>query len=42
MSTPETELCEQEKERIISDSLPFIKYTAYRLSRRLPPGLCVE
>ncbi len=42
MPTLKTELCEQEKERIINESLPFIKYTAYRLSRRLPPRLSVE
>lgn len=37
-----TELSEQEKERITKDFLPFIKYTAYRLSWRLPPELTVE
>ncbi len=36
------ELGEEEKERIISDFLPFIKYTAHRLSWRLPPQLSVE
>jgi RNA polymerase sigma factor for flagellar operon FliA len=36
------ELSEQEKEKIIKDSLPFIKYTAYRLARRLPPHMSVE
>lgn len=36
------ELNEQEKEKIINDSLPFIKYTAYRLAQRLPPQLSVE
>jgi RNA polymerase sigma factor for flagellar operon FliA len=35
-------LTEEEKEKIINDSLPFIKYTAYRLSKRLPPQLSVE
>lgn len=35
-------LNEQEKERIINESLPFIKYTAYRLARRLPPQLTVN
>jgi len=35
------ELSEQEKEKIINDSLPFIKYTAYRLAHRLPPQLSV-
>lgn len=42
MSTMNTELCEEEKEGIINESLPFIKYTAYRLSRRLPPRLSVN
>jgi len=37
-----TKLSEQEKEKIINDSLPFIKYTAYRLTHRLPPQLSVE
>jgi RNA polymerase sigma factor for flagellar operon FliA len=36
------ELSEQEKEKIINDSLPFIKYTAYRLAHRLPPQLAVN
>ncbi len=33
---------EAERERIINDLLPFIKYTAYRLSWRLPPQLTVD
>jgi len=33
---------EQQKEQIINDSLPFIKYTAYRLAQRLPPQLSVQ
>jgi len=33
---------EAEKERIINDSLPFIKYTAYRLAQRLPPQMTVD
>ena len=37
-----TELSEDEKEKLINDSLPFIKYTAYRLAHRLPPQLSVE
>lgn len=37
-----TELNEQEKEKIINDSLPFIKYTAYRLAHRLSPQLAVN
>src|SRR3990170_4718124 len=36
------EFSEEEKEQIIKDSLPFIKYTAYRLAWRLPPQLTVE
>lgn len=36
------DLSEEEKEKIINDSLPFIKYTAYRLGRRLPPQLSVN
>lgn len=37
-----SEMSEQEKERIINDSLPFIKYTAYRLAQRIPPQLSVS
>ncbi|MBI4688378.1 MAG: FliA/WhiG family RNA polymerase sigma factor [Nitrospirae bacterium] len=33
---------EEEKERIIKDFLPFIKYTAYRFSWKLPPQLTVD
>ena len=36
------EMSEQEKERIINNSLPFIKYTAYRLSQRIPPQLSIS
>jgi RNA polymerase sigma factor for flagellar operon FliA len=35
-------LSEEEKERIIKEFLPFIKYTAHRLSWRLPPQLTVD
>ncbi len=35
-------LIEDEKEQIIKNFLPFIKYTAYRLAWRLPPQLDVE
>jgi RNA polymerase sigma factor for flagellar operon FliA len=42
MNEYKVELTEEEKEKIINDSLPFIKYTAYRLSHRLPPQLSVE
>ncbi len=37
-----SEMSEQEKERIINDSLPFIKYTAYRLAQRIPPQLSIS
>lgn len=37
-----TELSELEKEQIIKDFLPFIKYTAYRLGKRLPPQMSVN
>jgi len=37
-----TELRESEKEQIIKDFLPFIKYTAYRLGKRLPPQMTVN
>lgn len=37
-----TEISELEKEQIIKDFLPFIKYTAYRLGKRLPPQLTVN
>ncbi|RMG75038.1 MAG: FliA/WhiG family RNA polymerase sigma factor [Nitrospirae bacterium] len=33
---------EEEKEQIIQEMLPYIKYTAYRLSWRLPPQLTVD
>ncbi len=36
------QLTEEQQERIIADSLPFIKYTAFRLSRRLPPQLTTD
>lgn len=42
MQDYKTELSELEKEKIINDSMPFIKYTAYRLAHRLPPQLCVQ
>jgi RNA polymerase sigma factor for flagellar operon FliA len=37
-----SELSEEEKEQIIKEFLPFIKYTAHRLSWGLPPQLTVE
>ena len=42
MQEYKAELSEQDKEKIINDSLPFIKYTAYRLAQRLPPQLSVS
>ncbi|MFA5073236.1 MAG: FliA/WhiG family RNA polymerase sigma factor [Nitrospirota bacterium] len=42
MSGYKTEITEPEKEQIIKDFLPFIKYTAYRLGKRLPPQLTVN
>ncbi|HYA86111.1 MAG TPA: FliA/WhiG family RNA polymerase sigma factor [Nitrospirota bacterium] len=42
MTEYKAEMTEAEKEKIIKDSLPFIKYTAYRLAHRLPPQLAVN
>ncbi len=42
MTDYKVEMSEAEKEKIINDSLPFIKYTAYRLAHRLPPQLAVS
>ncbi len=42
MTDYKVEMSEAEKEKIINDSLPFIKYTAYRLAHRLPPQLAVN
>lgn len=42
MHTDKMDFCEQEREQIINDSLPFIKYTARRLSRRLPAQLSMN
>jgi RNA polymerase sigma factor for flagellar operon FliA len=42
MTEYKVEMSEAEKEKIINDSLPFIKYTAYRLAHRLPPQLAVN
>jgi RNA polymerase sigma factor for flagellar operon FliA len=36
------EIAEEERESIINEFLPFIKYTAYRLSWGLPPQLTAE
>jgi len=33
---------EETKEKIIKDFLPYIKYTAYRLSWKLPPHVTVD
>jgi RNA polymerase sigma factor for flagellar operon FliA len=42
MVPKQRDFSEEEKEQIIKDSLPFIKYTAYRLAWRLAPQLTVE
>jgi RNA polymerase sigma factor for flagellar operon FliA len=42
MQDYKTDVSEQEKEKIITDSMPFIKYTAYRFAHRLPPQLSVQ
>ncbi len=42
MSGYKAEFKEEEKEQIIKKFLPFIKYTAYRLSWRLPPHLTTD
>ncbi|KWT84083.1 MAG: FliA/WhiG family RNA polymerase sigma factor [Nitrospirota bacterium] len=34
-----SEISDEKKEEVIKDFLPFIKYTAFRLSHRLPPQL---
>lgn len=38
----EDSVTEEEKERIVKDLLPYIRYTAYRLSWRLPPQLTTD
>jgi RNA polymerase sigma factor for flagellar operon FliA len=42
MQEYKVEWSEEQKEKIINDSLPFIKYTAYRLGQRLPPQLSMN
>jgi RNA polymerase sigma factor FliA len=42
MQEYKVEWSEEQKEKIINESLPFIKYTAYRLGQRLPPQLSVN
>jgi RNA polymerase sigma factor for flagellar operon FliA len=37
-----TEIKEEEREKVIKDFLPYIKYTAYRLSWKLPPHVTIE
>ena len=37
-----TEINEETKEKIIKEFLPYIKYTAYRLSWKLPPHVTVD
>ncbi len=38
----EPKINEEEKERIIKEFLPYIKYTAYRLSWKLPPHVTID
>jgi RNA polymerase sigma factor for flagellar operon FliA len=42
MQECKVEWSEEQKVKIINDSLPFIKYTAYRLGQRLPPQLSMN
>ncbi len=42
MQEYKVEWSEEQKEKIINDSLPFIKYTAFRLAQRLPPQLSMN
>jgi RNA polymerase sigma factor for flagellar operon FliA len=42
MQEYKVEWSEEQKEKIINESLPFIKYTAYRLGHRLPPPLSMN
>lgn len=42
MISYKTEISEEEKEQTVKEFLPFIKYTAHRLSWGLPPQLTVE
>ncbi len=42
MQEYKVEWSEEQKEKIINESLPFIKYTAYRLGQRLPPQLSMN
>jgi RNA polymerase sigma factor for flagellar operon FliA len=37
-----TEISEEQKEEIIREFLPYIKYTAYRLSWKLPPHVTID
>jgi len=37
-----TEIKEEQKEEIIKQFLPYIKYTAYRLSWKLPPHITID
>ncbi len=37
-----TEIKEEKKEQIIKEFLPYIKYTAYRLSWKLPPHISID
>jgi RNA polymerase sigma factor for flagellar operon FliA len=37
-----TQIKEEKKEKIIKEFLPYIKYTAYRLSWKLPPHITID
>ena len=37
-----TKITEETKEEIIKEFLPYIKYTAYRLSWKLPPHITID
>lgn len=37
-----SDITDEKKEEVIKDFLPFIKYTAFRLSHRLPPQLTAD
>ena len=37
-----TEIKEETREEVIKEFLPYIKYTAYRLSWKLPPHVTID
>lgn len=42
MSIRKLQTANNDNEKIINEFLPFIKYTAYRLSRQLPPHITID